>query len=182
MQQQQRRSIQHGTRLKTLVGSVLLLGGAVAASPAQAGNGAQKYKGSVALNVVSVAPNIPRCGEAPNVEAQFQGGGLDTGGGLVTVDATGCQNLDTGEVFDLIAVDTYADGNSINIVADSFFLVPNPQTCVSSNAEPVRFWIDGGTGLFDGATGGGKFDFATNDPGCNGEVEPAFIWFKGKIK
>ncbi|MCX4243309.1 hypothetical protein [Paraliomyxa miuraensis] len=155
--------------------------GLLSSTSVLADQAAQPYKGATALNVVSIGPNEDRCGPLPNLEAVFEGAGVDTGGGIVSVSASGCQNIETGEIFDLMAVDTYANG-TINIVADPFFLVPNPQTCVSSNDQPVKFDIDGGTGVFDGARGGGKFDFAFNDPNCNGQVAPTYIWFKGKIK
>jgi hypothetical protein len=143
---------------------------------------AQRYKGSETLELVSVAPNLARCGDVPNFEAVFEGSGIDTAGGVFTVVSSGCQNIATGLVFDLVATDTYANGDSVNIEADPFFLVFDPQICVSSNVDPVRYKIKGGTGAFAGAKGGGKFDFASNDPNCNGQLSPSFVWFKGKIR
>lgn len=143
---------------------------------------AQRYKGSETLVLVSVAPNAARCGDYPNFEATFEGSGIDTAGGIFTVVSSGCQNIATGQVFDLVATDTYATGDAVSIEADDFFLVFDPQTCVSSNVDPVRYRIAGGSGAFAGATGGGKFDFASNDPSCNGELAPAFVWFHGKVR
>lgn len=145
------------------------------------GGGGLHYKGSETLSLVSVAPNLERCGEAPNFEAVFEGSGIDTAGGVFTVESSGCQNVATGLVFDLVATDTYANGDSVDIVADSFTLVFDPETCVSSTVDSVHFDIDGGTGAFAGASGGGKFDFASNDPACSGVISPAFVWFRGKI-
>ena len=143
---------------------------------------AQRYKGSETLVLVSVAPNAARCGNYPNFEATFEGSGIDTAGGVFTVVSTGCQNIANGRVFDLVAVDSYASGDSVTIEAEDFFLVFDAQTCVSSNVDPVRYRIAGGTGAFAGASGGGKFDFASNDPACNGELAPAFVWFQGKVR
>jgi hypothetical protein len=161
------------------------LSGANAVSAHGGGGGdddAQRYKGSETLVLVSVAPNAARCGAYPNFEAAFEGSGIDTAGGVFTVTASGCQNISNGHVFDLVAIDSYASGDSITIEAEDFFLVFDPQTCVSSNVDPVRYDIAGGSGAFAGATGGGKFDFASNDPGCNGELAPAFVWFHGKVR
>lgn len=160
--------------------ATLLLG----TSPALADDDdeAQRYKGSETLDLVSVGLNPARCGEAPNFEAMYEGFGIDTAGGVFTVVSSGCQNIATGEVFDLVAVDTYANGDSMNIEADSFFLVFDPMTCVSSNIDPVRYRIKGGTGAFAGAKGGGRFEIASNDPSCNGEISPAFVWFRGRIR
>ncbi len=143
---------------------------------------AQRYKGSETLDVVSAGPNPARCGAAPNIEVVFEGSGIDTAGGIFTVVSSACQNVATGEVFDLVATDTYASGDSITIESDPFFLVFDPQTCVSSNVDPVRYRIAGGTGAFAGAKGGGRFDIASNDPNCNGELAPAFVWFRGRIR
>jgi hypothetical protein len=143
---------------------------------------ALRYKGSETLALVSVGLNLERCGDVPNFEAVFEGSGIDTAGGLFTVTSSGCQNVATGLVFDLMAVDTYANGDSVNIVADSFYLVLDPQTCVSTNVDPVRYSIDGGTGAYADARGGGKFDFASNDPSCNGVPAPAYVWFRGRIR
>lgn len=161
------------------VAAALLLGsGPVAAN----GNGNLKYKGAETLELVSVGLNPARCGDAPNFEAVFEGEGIDTAGGVFSVVSSGCQNIVTGEVFDLVATDTYANGDSVTIEASSFFLEFDPQTCASANDGAVPYIIAGGTGAFAGATGGGTFDFANNDPNCNGEIAPAYVWFRGKIK
>jgi len=164
------------------VAASLVLGTNAVPAHADDDDEALPYKGSETLALVSVAPNPARCGDFPNFEAVFEGSGIDTAGGVFTVVSSGCQNIQTGYVFDLVAVDTYANGDSVNIVADDFFFVFDPQTCVSSNADPVRYWIDGGTGAFAGATGRGKFDIASNDPSCNGVVAPSFVWFRGKVR
>jgi hypothetical protein len=164
------------------LGVMTSLGLGTNAVTAHASGNSQRYKGSESLALVSVAPNPERCGDFPNFEAIFEGMGIDTAGGVFTVTSSACQNVATGLVFDLVATDTYASGDSVEIVADDFYLVFDPQTCVSSNDQPVRYWIDGGTGAFAGASGGGKFDIASNDPSCNGVLAPAFVWFGGKIK
>lgn len=173
--------------LVTGLTTVVLLG--TSAVSAHGGGGddddddeAQRYKGSETLELVSVAPNTARCGDFPNFEATFEGSGIDTAGGVFTVVSSGCQNIATGQVFDLVATDTYANGDTMSIEADDFFLVFDPQTCASSNVEPVRYRIAGGSGAFAGARGGGKFDFASNDQGCNGELAPAFVWFRGRVR
>jgi len=159
--------------------AVLLLG----ASPVSASHqGAMAYKGAETLELVSVAPNVARCGAAPNVEATFEGQGIDTAGGVFTVDASGCQNPTTGQIFDLVAVDSYATGDSVTIAASSFFLVFDPQICVSATAGPVAYTVAGGTGAFAGATGGGVFEFISNDPSCSGVLAPAFVAFAGFIQ
>lgn len=167
-----------GLASASITATLLLGAGPVSAS----GGGQLHYKGAETLELVSVGPNPARCGAAPNFEAVFEGEGIDTAGGIFTVVSSGCQNIETGEVFDLVAVDTYASGDSVTIEAASFLLVFDPQTCASSNVAPVPYTIAGGTGAFAGATGGGKFDFASNDPNCNGEIAPAYVWFRGKIK
>lgn len=164
------------------VAASLLLGANVVSAGHDDDDEAQRYKGSESLALVSVAPNLERCGDFPNFEAVFEGQGIDTAGGVFTVTASGCQNVATGLVFDLTAVDTYANGDTVNIVADEFYFVFDPQTCVSTNDEPVRYWIDGGTGAFAGADGGGKFEIASNDPSCNGVLAPAFVWFRGRVR
>lgn len=146
------------------------------------GNGHTKYKGSESLNLISVGIDLDRCGDFPNFEAVFEGQGIDTAGGLFSVVSSGCQNIETGEVFDLVAVDTYANGDSVTIEASSFFLEFDPQTCASATVDPVHYTIAGGTGSFAGVMGHGKFEFASNDSACNGEIAPAFVWFHGKYK
>lgn len=143
------------------------------------GFGGEFYKGSEALDLVAVAPNPARCGDFPNFEAQFEGQGIDTAGGIFDVTASGCQNIQTGKVFDLVAVDTYADGSTVTIEASTFFFQFDPSTCVSTNALPVPYEIADGTGQFATVTGGGFFNIANNDPSCNGEIAPGFVWFGG---
>lgn len=169
------------------IGCALVLAGPGAAPPAQAGGwggGAAalaSYKGSETLELVSVGPNLARCGAHPNVEAQFEGDGIDTSGGVFSVESSGCQNVATGEIFDLVAVDTYVDGSSVQIDAASFTLVFDPATCVSTNALPVFYVVSNGTGQFAGAGGFGLFEFASNDPNCNGELAPSYVWFRGLV-
>lgn len=158
--------------------ALLLSAGPVAADD----HGNLQYKGSETLELVSVGLNEARCGKAPNFEAVFEGEGIDTAGGVFTVVSSGCQNIATGEVFDLVAVDTYANGDSVTIEASSFYLVFDPQICASSNVDSAHYEIAGGTGAFAGASGSGVFELASNDPSCNGEVAPAYVWFRGKIK
>lgn len=143
----------------------------------------KKYKGSETLSFVSAAPNPGRCGSSPTaIEAQFQGQGIDTAGGTFTVVASGCQNIATGEVYDLRAIDTYNAQDSVTIVTDNFFLKLNPQTCISANGKPVDYIISSGTGAFANVRGGGTFNFVSNDPNCNGEFVPGFVFFEGIIK
>ena len=168
-------------------GVALLVGGGLTPSPVSAGIEAEgwptlaPYKGSETLELLSVAPNPARCGGFPNFEAQFAGQGIDTAGGIFDVEASGCQNIETGEVFDLVAVDTYADGSSVTIVTFSFTLGLDPDTCVSTNSLPVFYTVGEGTGEFAGTTGFGVFEFASNEPTCSGEVTPAYVWFTGLV-
>lgn len=162
-----------------LAASALLDPNAVSASNNQNIN---DYKGAATLFVVSVGPNAERCGDAPVFEVIFEGSGIDTAGGITTIESSACQNVATGEVFDLVAVDTYANGDTVIIESDTFFLELDPDTCTSTNTEKVHFDIGGGTGTYANATGGGKYDIALNDPNCNGVVTPAYIWFRGKLR
>ncbi|MEX1366621.1 MAG: hypothetical protein AB1Z98_26080 [Nannocystaceae bacterium] len=165
-----------------------LIAGSFAPVPAAAGDddddesGSQRYNGAETLNLVGVAPNPARCGAAPVFELSFEGEGVDTAGGAFEVTASACQNTATGEVFDLVAIDTYFTGDSVTIRSDPFFLVPDPQTCLSANDGRVKYDIDGGTGAFAGARGGGRYDIVINDPACSGSLTPAFVSFRGRIK
>jgi hypothetical protein len=161
--------------------AALLLGTNAVSAPHAHDSQELDYRGAATLFVVSVGLDPDRCGDAPSFEITFEGSGIDTAGGITTIESSACQNTATGEVFDLVAVDTYADGDSLNIVSDSFFLVFDPETCVSTNVHPVHFSLDGGTGAWEGASGGGRYDIALNDPNCNGEVTPAFVWFGGRV-
>lgn len=107
---------------------------------------------------------------------------MDTIGGQFDVISSACQNTVTNEVFDLVAVDTYVLGGSVEISSAPFILVPNPETCISTNEQPVKYILTGGPGIFANAIGKGKYDIAVPDPACSGVVAPAIVWFKGKIK
>lgn len=141
------------------------------------------YKGGSSFNLVGAAPNVARCGAFPeNVELSFQGGGIDTEGGLNTAVFSACNNTTTGEVFDLKATDTYLNGDQVFIEGDPFVFVPNPAKCMATNAHGVPFRVAGGTGAYVGATGSGKFHITTNLTPCNGQVVPSQVWFDGWIK
>ena len=140
------------------------------------------WKGAETLVPIAVGPNVDRCGAPPNVEARYAGTGIDTNGGTFAVTASGCLNLDTLRVFDMEATDTYAGtGDAIHIAPADFTLVIDPATCVATNADPVPFRVDGGTGRYELSTGSGTFDFALNHPQCNGLAQPAHIWFRGEV-
>ena len=141
------------------------------------------WKGASALTLVSAGPNPARCGPFPqNVEVIFSGGGIDTGGGMFSSAASTCTNTTTGEIFDLKATDTYQTGDSIFIETDAFTPVLNPATCVSTNSQAVGFRVAGGTGVYAGATGQGRFHLATNEPTCNGLLAPGRVSFEGVLQ
>jgi hypothetical protein len=172
----------HTRRLPTLVAAALVVAGLFAAAPAF-GDRTQEHRGASMLTVAAVAPNIARCGAfPPNVEVQFTGQGTDTGGGPFTSAASACQNVITNEVFDLISVDTYWTGDSITILSEPFFLVPNPTTCLATNPSPVKYSLPGGTGIFANAIGSGTYHIYVTDPVCSGVTLPAQVAFEGKIK
>ena len=172
-------------RRRSLVAAVSLwMMVTIGAEPAVAHHdeGWQRYGGAESLALVSAAPNPARCGAAPNLELSFEGQGADTAGGAFTVVSSACQNMATGEVFDLEAVDSYFGGDSVTITSESFYLVPNLQTCTAANDGPVRYEVSAGTGLFAGVEGRGKYDIVINDVGCSGTAAPAFVSFRGKLR
>jgi hypothetical protein len=142
------------------------------------------YKGGSSFNFVGAAPNVARCGPFPeNVELSFEGGGVDTEGGLNTAVFSACTNTITNLVFDLRATDTYVQtGDQVFIEGDSFTQVINPGICATSNSHAVNFRVTGGTGAYGGATGGGRFNLFSNLTPCNGQVAPAQVSFEGWIK
>src|SRR4029079_6140693 len=80
--------------------ALLLEANVVSAGPGSGnGNGDQDpgYKGTASLDVVAVPPSPGRCGNAPNMELTFEGCGLDTAGGITSIESPACQNLATGE-------------------------------------------------------------------------------------
>jgi hypothetical protein len=94
-----------------------------------------------------------------------------------------CTNTTTNEVFDLKAIDTYANtGDQVFIEGDPFVQVVDPVNCVASNSHGVNFRVTGGTGGHAGATGGGRFNLFSNLTPCNGQVVPAHVSFEGWIK
>jgi hypothetical protein len=181
------------TKLKlfliALAGLALLAGHALLGGSSAAASGGDKlmnpdYKGGSTFNLVGAGPNVARCGAFPeNVELSFQGGGIDTEGGLNTAVFSACTNTTTNLVFDLKATDTYvATGDQVFIEGESFIQVANPDNCVASNAQGVKFRVAGGTGAYAGATGKGRFHIASNLTPCNGQVVPAQVWFDGWLK
>lgn len=141
------------------------------------------YKGASAFNFVGAAPNVARCGAFPeNIELSFQGSGVDTEGGYNTAVFSACTNTTTNEVFDLKAEDTYLSGDKVFIEGDSFVQVINPANCTGSTAHGVNFRVAGGTGVYAGATGGGRFNLFSNLTPCNGQVVPATVSFEGWLK
>jgi hypothetical protein len=141
------------------------------------------WKGASALTPVSFGPNPARCGAFPeNIEITFTGGGIDTGGGIFTSAASTCTNTTNGLIFNLKSTDTYQSGDAVNIETDAFTPVLNPATCVSANVQAVGFRVAGGTGIYAGATGQGRFHFATNEPTCNGLLAPGRVSFEGVLQ
>ena len=141
------------------------------------------WKGASQLTPVSVAPNPARCGAFPeNIELTFSGSGIDTGGGIFTSAASTCTNTTTGLIFDLKSTDTYVTGDAVFIETDPFTPVLDPATCVSTNTHAVKFRVAGGTGVYAGATGQGRFHLASNEPTCNGIAAPARVSFEGVLK
>ena len=142
------------------------------------------YKGGSTFNLVNAGPNVARCGAFPeNIELSFTGSGIDTEGGYNTAVFSACTNTTTNLVFDLQAIDTYAQtGDQVFIEGDPFVLVPNPAICAAANAHGVPFRVAGGTGKYAGATGHGRFNIFSNLTPCNGLVLPAHVSFEGVIK
>lgn len=140
------------------------------------------YKGGSTFNLAGVAPNVARCGAFPeNIELSFTGSGIDTEGGFNTAVFSACTNTTTNEVFDLKAIDTYVNGDQVFIEGESFVQVANPATCAATNAHAVPFRIAGGTGVYAGAKGQGRFHITSNLTPCNGLTPPAQVWFEGVI-
>jgi hypothetical protein len=172
--------------LLTLTGLMIfagqLLGGSSAAAVTDHVN--LHYKGGSAFNLAGAGPNVARCGAFPeNVELSFTGSGIDTEGGYNTAVFSACANTTTDEVFDLKAVDTYAQtGDQVFIEGDSFVLAPNPAICAAANAHGVPFRVAGGTGKYAGATGNGRFNIFSNLTPCNGQVLPSHVSFEGVIR
>lgn len=142
------------------------------------------WKGAETFTQTSLVPNPTRCGAAPpSLQATFAGTGVDTAGGTFTVTTSGCLNTETMRISDLEATDTYVGGaGSVLIAPDDFTLVVDPETCVGTNEAPVAFRVAGGTGEYEGARGGGHFDFALNWTPCNGVTQPTHVWFRGTIE
>ncbi len=171
--------------LLTLTGLMILAGQVRGVSSAALANDHVNphYKGGSAFNLVSAGPNVARCGAFPqNIELNFEGGGVDTEGGLNTAVFSACTNTATNLVFDLRATDTYVQtGDQVFIEGDPFVLVPNPAICAAANAHGVPFRVTGGTGGHAGATGQGRFNIFSNLTPCNGQVVPAHVSFEGVI-
>lgn len=172
--------------LLTLTGLMILAGqvrgGSLAAMVGDKVN--PHYKGGSTFNLVSAGPNVARCGAFPqNIELSFEGSGIDTEGGYNTAVFSACTDTTTNLVFDLEAIDTYAQtGDQVFIEGDPFVLVPNPAICAAANAHGVPFRVTGGTGAYAGATGNGRFQIFSNLTPCNGQVLPAHVSFEGVIK
>ncbi|HKQ50768.1 MAG TPA: hypothetical protein VJT74_00265, partial [Pyrinomonadaceae bacterium] len=124
--------------LLTLTGLMILAGQVrgISSAAAAANNVNPHYKGGSSFNLVSVGPNVARCGAFPqNVELSFTGGGVDTEGGLNTAVFSACTDTSTNLVFGLRATDTYVQtGDQVFIEGDDFVLVPNPAICAAANA------------------------------------------------
>ena len=141
------------------------------------------YKGASAFNFVGAAPNVARCGAFPeNVQLSFEGAGVDTEGGYNTAVFSACTNTTTNEVFDLKAEDTYLSGDKVFIEGDSFVQTINLANCTGSTAHGVTFRVTGGTGVYAGATGAGRFNLFSNLTPCNGQVVPSTVSFEGHLK
>lgn len=142
------------------------------------------YKGGSTFTLVNAGPNVARCGSFPeNVELSFTGSGTDTEGGVNTAVFSACNNTATSTVFDLRAIDTYVQsGDQVFIEGDSFVQTFNPANCVAANTHGVPFRVTGGTGIYAGATGQGRFHIASNLTPCNGINQPAAVWFEGVLR
>ena len=159
------------------------LSGNSAAAALAADNVNPHYKGGSTFNLAGAAPNVARCGAFPeNIELSFTGSGIDTEGGFNTAVFSACTNTTTNLVFDLKAIDTYAQsGDQVFIEGDPFVLVPNSAICAASNAHGVPFRVAGGTGAYAGASGTGRFHITSNLTPCNGLTPPSQVWFEGVI-
>lgn len=169
--------------LAALIAFAGYFGGGSSIAAALDNNMNAHYKGGSTFNLVSVQPNVARCGAFPeNIELSFSGSGIDTEGGYNTAVFSACTNTTTNLVFDLKATDTYAgSGDSVFIEGDSFVQTINPATCVATNSHGVPFRIAGGTGIYAGATGQGRFHITSNLTPCNGLTPPAQVWFEGNL-
>jgi hypothetical protein len=165
-----------------LIASQILGGSKAAAPPDNRTN--PDYKGGSTFNFVGAAPNVARCGPAPeNIELSFTGSGIDTEGGFNTAVFSACTNTVTNLVFDLKATDTYVQsGDQVFIEGEPFVQTVDPVTCVATNSKAVKFRVAGGTGGHAGATGNGSFHITSNVTPCNGLVLPAQVWFEGVIR
>lgn len=159
--------------------AALVLGGTATASRVVA-----NWKGAESLTPVSLAPDLQRCGPPPaNLEGQFTGTGVDTAGGRFTVTASGCLNLETRRVSDLVATDRFVrDGAEVFIDTDDFTLALDEDICTAFTQRPVEFRVAGGTGSLENARGNGHFDFAMTWPECGSTGAPAFVWFDGELR
>jgi hypothetical protein len=174
--------------LLTLTGVIALgaqlRGGSSAAAPLAGHRVNSDYRGASSFDLVGAGPNVARCGAFPqNVELSFTGSGIDTEGGYNTAVFSACTNTTTNLVFDLKAIDTYAQtGDQVFIEGESFVLEPNLAICAASNSRGVPFRVTGGTGGHAGATGHGRFDIYSNLTPCNGLTVAAHVSFDGVIK
>ena len=172
--------------LLTLTGLMILAGqvrgGSAAATVGHYVN--PHYKGGSSFNLVNAGPNVARCGAFPeNIELSFTGSGIDTEGGYNTAVFSACTNTTTNLVFDLKATDTYVQtGDQVFIEGEPFVLEPNPDKCFAANTHGVPFRVTGGTGMYAGARGHGRFHITSNLTPCNGQTPPAQVWFEGVIR
>ncbi len=164
-----------------LIGLVALIRGTGSEAAVVASNHVNpNYKGGSTFDLAGAGPNVARCGAFPeNIELSFTGSGIDTEGGYNTAVFTACTNTTTNLVFDLKATDTYVTGDQVFIEGDPFVQTINPVNCVATNTHGVPFRVAGGTGIYAGATGHGKFHITSNLTPCNGLVRPAQVWFDG---
>lgn len=138
------------------------------------------HRGAESFLLTAAVPNLVRCGTAA-LELTFAGTGIDNRGGSFVVTTSACVVLATGHVSDLRATDRYLSGDSIEIRAADFDMVPDPATCAAVSTQPISYRVAGGTGALAGATGRGTFGFASIDPGCAARTEPVHVWFDGRL-
>ena len=132
--------------LTTLTFVVLCLG---AASVARADT--ITFTGSrSAANIPPAAPNVGRCGAAPNLLISGIMGTGTSNLGAFTTEESNCVNPITGSLFNGLFTFDFASGNTLFGTTSGTVTLP-PINGVAPNS--LIFSITGGTGTFSGATG-----------------------------
>lgn len=103
-----------------------------------------------ATNIPPAAPNIGRCGAAPNLLISgIMGAGTSNLGAFTTAEST-CVNPVTGILSNGLFTFDFANGSTLFGTTSGLVILP-PINGIAPNS--LTFIITGGTGLFAGATG-----------------------------